>query len=237
MSATNETPSLIPYSNATEAFFPSQTLEFLIAINVAVGITCLLSVLGAGAIILSFLFFRELRTTSRFLLFNLSIADTIVAVSNIVGVTSSYQFIGLNRTHHSPTSSCVFSAIVGLYATDSSILWTIAVMLYISFLMCCRRRVTVAMDRLIAVVLMVVCWGLPLVVVIAYGVKGFFGFEPGLSPGFCTIVTIENYSYPVVALLGYDVFLFAAFIILPLLSVIFVCQFKCKVQSTSNRAV
>ena len=234
MNTTNDTIPLYSNSNSTEAFFPSQTLHFLIAINVAVGITCLLSFVGAGAIILSFLCFRELRTTSRFLLFNLSIADAIVAVSNIVGATSSYQFIGINQTHHSPTTPCIFSATAGLYATDSSILWTIAVMLYICLLTCCRRSVIVVVDRLTVVVLMVICWCLPLVVVIVYSVKGYFGFEPGFSPGFCTIVNINNermHSHAIIAILGYDVFLFIAFITLPLLSVIFVCQFKCKVST------
>ena len=70
--------------NSTEPI-PTLRYSFFIAIDIAIVITCILSILGAGAIIVSYLGFKELRTTSRFLLFHLSIADAVVAIANMIG--------------------------------------------------------------------------------------------------------------------------------------------------------
>ena len=72
--------------NSSETI-PTLRHSFFIAIDVAIVTTCILSILGAGSIMVSFLWFKELRTTSRFLLFHLSIADAVVAVTNLIGAS------------------------------------------------------------------------------------------------------------------------------------------------------
>ena len=218
-------------NNDTTLHFPTQTKDFIIALNVAIGLTCILSMLGAGAIILSFVFSKELHTTSRFLLLNLSIGDLIVAVSNFIGATTSYKFEGINQTQesHSIDSVCQFQAFTGLYGTDVSILWTVVLLtyLYIS-LVCCRPNTL--MNRTISAVSMVVCWGVPLVIAVWFLVENYYGYEPGFSPGFCTIVT-ENGSQIYRVIVGYEIFLFISFLVLPVLCIMFACHVKWKVEN------
>ena len=65
---------------------PPGSLDIVIAIRVGVGTSSFLSVLGAGLVIASYAAFRDLRTTSRLLLVNLSVADLIVSMSHLVGL-------------------------------------------------------------------------------------------------------------------------------------------------------
>ena len=219
------------FNNDTTLHFPTQTKDFIIALNVAIGLTCILSMLGAGAIILSFIFSKELHTTSRFLLLNLSIADLIVAVSNIIGTTGTYKFEGINQTQqsHSISSLCQFQAFTGLYGTDASILWTVVLLTYLYISLVCYRPNRL-MNRIISAVCMVVCWGVPLVIAVWFLVEKFYGYEPGFSPGFCTIVT-ENRSQIYRIIVGYEIFLFISFLVLPVLCVMFACHVKWKVEN------
>ena len=110
--------------NLTMVDFPIHGRGFFIARNVAVGITCLLSIVGSLAIMASFVFFRQHRTMTRFLLFNLSLADFLVAIANLVGVSTSYKYIDANETLHATfrnDATCVVTGGLGIYATDSSI--------------------------------------------------------------------------------------------------------------------
>lgn len=226
----SDADSLLLLTNSSSLQYPAQTKDFIIVLNVAVGITCLLSIFGASTIILSFLFFKELRTTSRFLLFNLSTADLIVAVSNLVGASTSYKFEGINQTQ--PGSSvdflCEFEAFFGLYGTDASILWTIVLLAYLYITLACYRP-SVLWNRIISIICMIFCWGIPFIVAVVFIVEGYFGFEPGFSPGFCTVV-IMNKSQIYRAIIGYEIFLYPSFVVLPILCTVFICHSQCKVQ-------
>ena len=218
--------------NSTEPI-PTLRYSFVVAIDIAIVITCILSILGAGAIIVSYLGFKELRTTSRFLLFHLSIADAVVAIAYMIGAGERtanlllYQGIYNNNT----MPLCIFTGAVGLYATDASILFTLAVMFYICLKVVCLR-IPKLVNNVLLVSLMVLCWGIPLPIVIVYVVEGFFGYQPGYSPQFCTISGEINGSKYVTELLGYDLIFFISLIILPLLAVFAVFWFKCKVRQS-----
>ena len=56
--------------------------DFLFALKAVSGITCLLSMLGAGLIIATYVAYRDLRTLGRQQLVNLSLADMTVAASH-----------------------------------------------------------------------------------------------------------------------------------------------------------
>ena len=206
--------------------FPIHGRGFFIARNVAIGITCLLSIVGSLAIMASFVFFRQHRTVTRFLLFNLSLADFLVAIVNLVGVSTSYKYIDANETLHATfrnNATCVVTGGLGIYAADSSILWTIAVISYLYLaLACCRPSRTA--NVIVGLVLLVFCWGVPMIVLIYLTVKRYFGYEPGLSPGFCTFVreSNSNTTEEYISIIGYQMFLYPAFVILPLLSFIFI---------------
>ena len=228
MSEANNT-SLFLLQNSTGIYFPAQSRDFIIALHVTIGVICLLSILGSGSIILSFLLFKELRTASRFLLFNLSIADLIVAVINSIGAATSYKFVGVNETKAGDMADrlCVFQASVGLYGTDCSILWTVVFMMYLYISVACYRP-SLKINRILIILLMIVCWGLPMVIVVVFTIKQYFGFEPGYSPGFCSIVNNDQSQFFRIVI-GYEMFLYSSFLVLPGLSVAFICHIYCKV--------
>ena len=68
---------------------PSQSLGVVIGIRVGVGASSFLSVLGASLVIASYAVFRDLRTTGRLLLVNLSVADLLVSASHLVGLVEN----------------------------------------------------------------------------------------------------------------------------------------------------
>ena len=210
---------------------PTQKMAFVIALNTAVGITCLLSILGSMAIILSFVLFKELRTTGRFILLNLSLADLIVAIANLIGAATSYKFHDMDDTKLSNGNKllCEIDAFFSLFATDSSILWTIVLLTYLYVtIRCCR--ISLCWNRIIIIICMIVCWCLPLAISLWFIIEGYFGFQAGFSPGFCTF-TASNKSEIYRPIVGYEMFLYPSFIILPILCIAFVCHSKCKVSS------
>ena len=219
------------FENTSTGCNYTQTLGFQAITFVAVIITSILSLIGAAAIIVSFLWFKELRTTtSRFLLFNLSIADAIVAGTFIV--SASYRLsvsVSGIATQEDKSFLCVSTAASVMYAADSSILWTVAVMFYI----CLKvgfHRIPKSVNVIVVIVLMLICWIVPLPVVVAYIASGLLGFNPGYSPGVCTIDGKINGSYFIAEIFGFDIFMFIAFISLPLLALVTVCWVKCKVR-------
>lgn len=188
----------------------------------------MLSIIGSLSIMASFVFFREHRTVTRFLLFNLSLADFMVAVSNLIGVSTSAEYMHASHTLHanySDNATCVVTGGISMYATDSSILWTIAVIGYIYFaLACCRPTKT--FNIIATSILFVICWGIPIIVLVYFTVKQYFGFEPEFSPGFCTFVLNSTTNSSIFqierAILGYGMFLYPSFIIIPILTAAFI---------------
>ena len=194
--------------NATEAYH--------IALSTAVGLTCVLSMFGSGAIIVSFIAFRELRTTMRYLLFNLSIADFIAAVTNLFG--SIYSLISKRYRHESNDSICVTQATIGLIGTDASIIWTIVFIVYIyMFLVCCRPRRLV--NYILLLVFTLFSWIFPIVLMMAFAFEGYLGYQSRYSPSFCTILSSKDKSMEII---GYGAFLYLAFLSLPIFSISFI---------------
>ena len=209
---------------------PTQDLGFIIALNVSVGIMCLLSILGSTSIILSFILFKELRTTGRFILLNLSVADLIVALANLVGAATSYQFRHMNEySDMNNTLLCEIDAFFGLFATDSSILWTIVLLSYLYITLHCFRPSRLCF-KVSMTICMIICWGLPLAISLWFIIKGYFGFQPGFSPGFCTFMGGNNSKDIYRPIVGYEMFLYPSIIFLTTLSIIFFCHSKCKVR-------
>ena len=158
-------------TNATGPI-PIETVGFILTVKITMGITCLLSILGASLIILTYVAFRDLRTTARQLLVNLSVADIIVAASHFVGLLTNYdRFLYSNLT---TDAWCSVQAAITMYGTISSFLWTIAVALYM-FTVIVLKRPDIA--RKMVPVHYLVCWGIPVVFPVWFGIEGHLGFE------------------------------------------------------------
>ena len=179
---------------------PSLEPHFVLSLQITVGTTCVLSILGAGLIILTYIAFRDLRTTARQLLVNLSIADIVVAASHFVGLlavldlygesnpcSASRQLSGDNVSATiiaKETVDNVICQVQGgftLFGTLGSFLWTIAVAVYLFVVSIVADKPS--LGRRLRFVFYPVCWGIPAGIAVAFGVKGYLGFEENLDIG------------------------------------------------------
>ena len=87
-------------ANTSNASSVTNSTAIILAIRVGVGTSSSLSLIGSALIIFTFLNYRDLRTTARQLLFNLSICDFMVAASHIVGLLESRGTAKLTKTVH-----------------------------------------------------------------------------------------------------------------------------------------
>ena len=166
---------------------PTATEPFVLVIQITVGTTCVLSVLGASLIILTYLLFKDLRTTARLLLVNLSVADIFVAGSHFVGLLTNYRRFVTQPCSNDVTASDAWCATQGgftMFGTIASFLWTIAVAIYLLVIIVLRRPVAA---RRLAFILCLLCWGIPAALSIAFGVSGYLGFEENVDVGEDTV--------------------------------------------------
>ncbi len=156
-------------------FYPAIRPKFLLALEILVGTTCILSILGASLIILTYVAYKDLRTTARQLLVNLSVADWIVAASHFVGIFHYKTFIPqYNRHYRSNTDTlCSVQGAFAMFSTVASFLWTISLAAYMFTIIVWRRP---KLAKRLVVLFYLVCWGIPTILTIWFGFKKFFGF-------------------------------------------------------------
>lgn len=174
---------LLPNSTVDGPFFNKH-----VALRVTVGTTCVLSMLGALLIILSYFLIRDIQTKSRQILVHLSFADFGVSCSNFIGVTVYFDQYIRNCPDGNVSSSpqgkggyvmtvsngvnsvvscgalrglCKAQAFFAGYSTLASVLWTLCLAVYIYCLVVhSSKRVHLK----VVYVAYLLCWGLPLFV-------------------------------------------------------------------------
>lgn len=207
---------LLDYSNATNGTDSSGYMDVL---KSCISIFCVLSIAGSLLIIVAYLAFKETRTTARQLLMNLSIADLITALANLIGLLTNFGRFRDISSNDSVSVYCVVQAFIAQFGADSSILWTIVIALYMLFAIVLRQQ-NIA-DKLLPV-FYICSWGIPAVILIWFAVVGYLGFEPNTTPGWCSIKSEPSYAVVV----GYTVFVYIAFLILPVISITISCYLK-----------
>ena len=219
----------------------TQSVEFegyLLSLKISIGIMCILSIIGAALIILTFIIFKDIRTRPRQLLVNLSLADMITAVFNLLGMLINfekyldYQKIPVENQTTLINDICITQAAISQYATNASILWTISIAFYMFIVVVLQK------DRLafiLSPLYYLMSWGVPLVITVWFASVGYFGFEPETTPGWCNIIGTLRKSegnsttrirvvYPII--IGYNIFVYIAFLILPALYISIRCHVK-----------
>ena len=173
-------------ANATNfsSLYPAVGQNFILALKVAAGTTCILSVLGASLIILTYVAFKDLRTTARQLLVNLSVADILVAGSHFVGLFANFErFLPWYNPHwdgRTTDALCSVQAAVTMCGSIASFMWTTALAFYM-FVVIVYRRPNLAKKLVYA--FYPLCWGVPIATTIGFGVAGFLGFEDSADVG------------------------------------------------------
>lgn len=168
--------------------------KLLLVMRITGGSTAALSILGASLIIFTYAAYKNLRTTARQLLVNLSIADIIISGSHFVGVLQDYKHDLLiqspNHTHTNdsrPLSSayttntlCDTQAAFTAFGTVASFLWSMLIAVYMLVL----TQSTSAKPRKVLVpIIYIISWGIPAVIVIGLIALKYLGYNPYDSPG------------------------------------------------------
>lgn len=163
---------------------------FILAVKITAGTTCILSFFGSCLIIFSYVALRDLRTAARQLLVNLSIADIIISLSHFVGLFANFErFIDLNSPYLTTNISttdpvCISQAAFTLYGSVSSFLWSMAIAFYLVLLsVFSAYRKEVCLKKILIPILYIVCWGVPIMLIIPNVIEHHFGFTLAVDVG------------------------------------------------------
>lgn len=193
------------------------------SVRVVVGITCVLSMIGAVLIILSYILIKDTRSKAREILLNLSLMDFVVAAANLTGILvnfddylyrpkqlPSHQYLALNDV-------CKVQAFFALYATISSIIWTNCIAVYIFFHILYEGQLKVLWTMLSFYVL---SYGLPLILSLWFLLTGKLGYSPYGSSGWCSLVVYDHDTgerYPLTVVFGNDIWIYLTITLVPLI--------------------
>ena len=215
--------------------------EFLdkdLSVRIVVGIACVLSALGALTIVASYVLFQRLRSRPRLILVHISLMDCLVAVANFAGNIANFDQYYLNansteeictalsdnsapamigeRFYREPSLTiqilCEAQGTIALYATISSVLWTISLAVYLYFYIVNYRYRTAWYSYVFSYGF---CYGMPAFVVGWLVYTKRVGFSPYNSSGWCSLKIYDSASGETsnfIAVVGYDLWIYTAMI-------------------------
>lgn len=174
---------------------PGYLLSKATGIRVVSGITCVLSILGSLLIILSYLCFRDLRTTARYILVHLSLTDLGVALANLIGDAVNFDQYYVNTTNNryiNPSQTidnlCKAQAFFAEYFTLSSVLWTLCLAVYMYILIVNRSRTHL---KYLVWFFYAFCYLMPLLISVWMLGTSRLGYAPYDSAGWCSIISVK----------------------------------------------
>lgn len=170
--------------NSSNHHNPLDNDSFFLASKVLVGVMSALSLCGGLLIAVSWFFSACCRgrnssnpaprpTPPRNVLFNLSIADSLVAISHLMGVSTNFK-------KHSDAGTlddvCIVQGSLATYSTIASFLWTIVLTFLVTVTLTLNKSKKFGTIGAFVVYLMI-CWGLPLVLVCIFFAIKQFGYD------------------------------------------------------------
>lgn len=193
-------------------------------IRVVVCLTCAFSVIGSLLIIASYIFYKELRTRVRLILVHLSLMDFGAAIANFIGAVVYFDQYYLNSPQNvsEPVQiSCVTQAAVALFCTNSSVLWTIMLALYLYFLIVHAGSRWAKYSFYLFGAL---SYLLPLFVTVWLLATHRLGYAPYDSSGWCSLIVVQpgmegEEADLIVSIIGYDIWILLTMVLVPVLYV------------------
>lgn len=190
-------------------------------LRIVVGIFCALSIIGSLLIVFSYLCFKNRRTKAREILVHISLMDLGVALANIIGLSvyfDKYYFKSGYDISENIANLCKAQAFFAGYFTIGSVFWTVSLMAYLYFrIIHSRTKHALYFLRFCYVF----CYGLPLIIFLWLVFTGRLGYSPYDSAGWCTLITKDPLKRGkvdiFVTLLGNDLWIYLAFVLIPLL--------------------
>lgn len=149
--------------------------------KVVTGIACTISIAAACWVITTYVVFKDLRTTARQLLVNLSVADILLAGSHFVGAMANYdRFLPyynnmtdrIYASAHDPL--CISQAAVTMFSSIALFLWIMCIAMYMLALTLSASKKIL---KMMVFVMYIVCWGLPIPIVVTAGAVRSLGFQ------------------------------------------------------------
>ena len=187
-------------------------------INVAAALTSVLSMIGSTMIILSYICFKQMRTPARRILLHLSLMDFVVGFANFIGTVVDFNVLLYTNKTEVPSQHkqivegiCVAQGALALFANTSSILWTIAIAVHI-YLSIMRSFAKIAANCY-----WIVCYGLSLILTVWFASSSKLGPSP-VAGSWCSIKTVEDRSANINVFFGSNMWVYIAFIIVPVVS-------------------
>ena len=207
--AAREHPS--DYSNSTNCFSGNTLYTSLRAV---VGVTCGLSMVGSVLIILSYVLIRDIRTRAREILVNLSLMDFVAASANFAGVLINFKhFTGDAVSSHK--HYCLTQASFAMYATISSVLWTICIAVYLFIRIMIDNKKIV--NRTVNI-FYIIAYGLPLIMTVWFLKTGKLGSDPYGGSGWCSLLVDHNgHRLPFNAVFGNDIWIYMTIFLVPVI--------------------
>lgn len=172
--------------------------QVFLLMRITGGITAILSVFGASLIIFTYVAFKNLRTTARQLLVNLSVADIIISLSHFVGLLAKYEsmfpingedgnftnVVTLPHTNPLCSAQGAFTA----FGTVASFLWSMLIAVYMLVL---TQSKTAKPRKIIVPIIYGVSWGTPIVIIVALATMDYLGYNPNDSP--CELLSSSSH--------------------------------------------
>ena len=195
------------------------------SVRAAVGVTCILSMIGAILIILSYVLIRDIRTKAREILVNLSLMDFMTAAANFTGVVVNFDTYLLDPTHpgisdhkyHLMNDFCKSQAFFAMYGTVASVLWTICIAVYV-FLRIMLDNHNIAQKAVYCCY--VVSYGVPLILSLWFVLTGKLGYAPYGGSGWCSVIVYNsttNERYTLNLIFANDIWIYLTIILVPLI--------------------
>ena len=166
-------------SNGSSAYYPAINPDVITTVQVTATIMCILSILGVCLIIFVYVAYKDMRTTARTMLLHLSVADLIVVISHLVGLYANYKRFTerpntedhFNTTNKDPV--CVAQAAFTVFGSVASFLWSVCIGIFMVAYVISKQK---NFARIMLIIMLVMCWGIPTVLVIYDGVRRYFGY-------------------------------------------------------------
>ena len=205
------------------------------SLRAVVGATCSLSIVGSLLIILSYIFIKSLRTTTRLVLVHLSVMDLGVAAANLFGISVNFNqyYISANQSdikrypsgYPEPLNpgplidnACVAQAALAVYFTSGSFMWTLSMAVFLYFRIVHYQNKLVAKHTLWTAT--VLCYVLPLLNVGWKCAMGRLGYSPFDATGWCgdkIVDLVTGEKHILMSVLGYNIWVVLIYIFVPIL--------------------
>ena len=164
----------------------------------------------------------------------------MASLANFIGIAVNFDALLDKNNPHPPANRetvnnlCIAQAGFAMYGTLSSILWTLAISVY--FYACIMMEADKKLAKRIVTGFYVVCYGLPLLLLVWFLPSEKIGYSPVAGSGWCSLIlkpnnNMRNYGENNIRLIfGGSLWTYISFVLIPVITVSLLIYIKLKVS-------